>query len=489
MWRILLGGAAVLVAAWALWQIDCARGEVRTQTAVLAGAPATVYRPDAAPQDAPLAVVAHGFAGSRQMMRAVALTLARAGHIVVTFDFIGHGRHTALMSPRVGDIDGTTAQLVDQAVAVARAARALPGVAAQGPMILAGHSMATDVTIRAAQRLDGVAAIVAISMYSDTVTAAFPERLLIVSGAWEGRLRDVALRFLRQVDADAQEGETAVSGEVRRRAVAAPGVEHVGVLYSPVTLAEARDWAAAATGMDAGTPTAAIGLPVLALPLAAALAFAAVAPLAGPPLAPPPEVSRARFAAALAVPLLPAGAAMLALAGQGPVAGFVPLAAFLGLWGAVQLAVLWQGGWRPGPVRWQALALLIGWGLVFALVLDRAFSAFVPTGPRAGLMALLLVGALPFALADTALSHGAALWRRALARIVLLAVLAATMIAAPRTLGLIFTVLPVLVLFFAVYGGFARAIAARAGATTAWVGTALALAWALAASTPLFALP
>lgn len=500
-WRYGLGGLAVVLALVSLWHIDRARGDVRTTTVTLAGSPATIYRSAQVPDDAPLVVVAHGFAGSRQMMQAVSLTLARSGNAVVAFDFIGHGRHGALLSPDVGDIDGTTAQLVDQTVAVAQAARTLPGLPPDGPLALVGHSMATDVTIRAAQRLPDVAAIVAISMYSDTVTATFPDRLLIVSGAWEDRLREVGLRFLHQVDPDADEGDTASAGPVTRRAVAAPNVEHVGVLYSPTTLTEARDWIAAATGMAAGGPVVAIGPALLGLMAGAVIAFLPLSTLAGPVLPPPPQPSSLRFLVPLTLPVLPAAGAMLAVAGVGPVAGvlpsagagiaagFVPLAAFLGVWGVVQLAVLVHGGWRPRRLRWRGLALLVVWGLVFALVLDRAGSSFVPTGPRVELMVLLLLGTLPFALADAALAFGAPLWRRLLARFVVLVVLAATMFAAPRTLGLIFTVLPVLVLFWLVYGSFGRWIARRAGATTAAIGSALALAWALAASTPLFALP
>lgn len=489
MVRIGIGILAVIVALAALWQIDRTRGGTRTEAVTLAGSPATLYRP-AAPRDgAPLVVVAHGFAGSRQMMQALSFTLARAGATVVTFDFIGHGRHPGRLSPRVETVDGTTADLVDQTVAVARAASALPGIP-DGPFALVGHSMATDVTIRAAQRLPDVAAIVAISMYSDSVTADFPDRLLIVSGAWERRLRDVALRFLHQVDPAAAEGDTAIAGDVQRRAVAAPRVEHVGVLYSPTTLEEARDWIATATGgLPVGPVAAPFGPAMLALLGAVVMAYLPLSTLAGPPCPAPRPPSRRRFLVAIALPALPAAAAMLALKDIGPVAGFTPLAAFLAVWGAVQLAILAHGGWRPDRPRLRAFALLVGWGLVFALVLDRSFSAFVPTGPRAGLMVLLLLGALPFALADTALAQGAALWRRALARLALLTVLGITMAVAPRPLGLIFTVLPVLVLFWLVYGTFARLTAARATASSAAIGNALALSWAIAASTPLFALP
>src|SRR4051794_16684417 len=52
--------------------------------------PALVYR-KAAGGPAPVVVIAHGFAGSQQMMQPFATTLAQAGFVAVTFDFPGHG--------------------------------------------------------------------------------------------------------------------------------------------------------------------------------------------------------------------------------------------------------------------------------------------------------------------------------------------------------------------------------------------------------------
>ena len=59
--------------------------------------PATLYLRDAG-GPAPVVVVAHGFAGSRQLMESFALTLAQAGYVVASFDFQGHGRNPVPMS-------------------------------------------------------------------------------------------------------------------------------------------------------------------------------------------------------------------------------------------------------------------------------------------------------------------------------------------------------------------------------------------------------
>ena len=46
-------------------------------------------------------------------MQSFALTLAQAGYIVVSFDFMGHGRNPVPMSGDVTSIDGTTTLLMD----------------------------------------------------------------------------------------------------------------------------------------------------------------------------------------------------------------------------------------------------------------------------------------------------------------------------------------------------------------------------------------
>ncbi|MEL0326266.1 MAG: alpha/beta fold hydrolase, partial [Burkholderiaceae bacterium] len=39
-----------------------------------------------------LVILTHGFAGSTEFMRALAVALARDGHVVIRFDFLGHGK-------------------------------------------------------------------------------------------------------------------------------------------------------------------------------------------------------------------------------------------------------------------------------------------------------------------------------------------------------------------------------------------------------------
>ncbi len=482
--RRLVAALALGIATLALFQLEAARAPVSMERVTLAGSPATVYRADGA-GPAPLAVVAHGFAGSRQMMEAISLTLAGSGMTVVAFDFVGHGRNGALLSPEVTAIDGTTAQLIAQTRAVTEAARALP--AAEAPVVLVGHSMATDVAIRAAEALPDISAIVAISMYSEAITPDYPQRLLMVAGAWEDRLRRAGLEALHQIDAAAGEGRTVRAGAVIRRAIAAPNVEHVGVLYSPVTLAETQRWIAEAIGAPFSNALARTG-PWIPILLAALVALSwALAATLGPAVAPPARLTGRRLLALALLPALPALAAAVFI--TQPVAGmqgFVRLAAFFGLWGLVQLGLLWRWGIAPGAPRVGAALLLLGWALVFALALDRYGAAFVPAGPRIVALAVLAVGALAFALADALVAARAALWQRWLLRVGPLLTLSLAMAAAPTGLGLMFTVLPVYLLFFVVYGTAGGFVARRSSPETAGVALGLIWAWSIAASLPLF---
>ncbi|WGH79499.1 alpha/beta fold hydrolase [Jannaschia ovalis] len=482
---LLVAVAAGLVAALAVLTLERQRADLVVETRSLAESPATIWRtPDT--DAAPLVVIAHGYAGSRQMMQALAITLARSGFVAVTFDFQGHGRHPDPMNGDVTSLDGATAQLVAQTVSVTRAARALPGVA--GPVALVGHSMATDIVIRASAQIEDTAAVVAISMYSDAVEPGFPERLLILSGAREGRLREVALDRLQQLDPDAAEGETIRAGAVERRAVAAPLVGHVGVLYSATTLSETRDWIAGAMGRPAFGPLPNPG-PWIAVLLGALVLLAW--PLSGLLGRTPPPTPRPWTTALvpLAAPVLPALAAAAlfppSLLGLG---AFGALTAFFGVWGGVQLATLWRAGRRPGPVAGAAgLALLLLWGLVlFAPALDRYGAAFLPRGPRLEVMGLLFLGTVPFCLGDALLTRGLGWLPRLAVRLLPLAVLLVAMLLSPR-LGIAFTVLPVMILFWAVYGLAARWLVAGRGIWATGLGLGLILAWAIAASTPLVA--
>lgn len=484
----LLAALALVAILVSVFQLERGRAGLEITSTWIGSTPATVYRlPGAA---GPIVVVAHGFAGSIQLMQAYSLTLARAGYTVVAFDFEGHGRNPVPMSGDVTSVDGTTALLVAETRRVIAAGRTLPG--AGGQVALLGHSMATDVIVRAAMAEEAagapVGAVVAISMFSGAVTEAEPDGLLMITGQWEGALRDVALANLRQLKPDAEEGETVSAGGVSRRAVVAPAVEHVGVLFSAVALEEARAWLDAAFDRRSEAPIVQPGFWIILL-LAGIVALLRPLSRLLPVRHPPVEALPAwRFWAALLAPAI-----LTPLIGTAVYAPFMPvlvadyLMAHLAAYGVLQLTLAGLPGRRGLSV--PAAALLAIWGiLVFGLAMDRYAASFAPNAERFAIIAILCVGTIPFMVADSVITQagGATLWRRIAARLVLLLSLVGAALLDPDRLMFLFIIVPVLALFFLLHGLMGRWIGQRGGPISAGVGLGLCLAWSLGVSFPLF---
>ncbi|MFK7870127.1 MAG: alpha/beta fold hydrolase [Roseobacter sp.] len=474
-----------MILAGMIWVLEGDRASVETRVLATPAGDVILSSVEDMP-DMPVVVIAHGFAGSVQMMQTITRDLARQGYLVASFDYIGHGRHKGLLSPQVTEIEGTTRQLISQTQGVVDAVLAEHGEAQS--LSLLGHSMATDIMIRAASARDDVDAVVAISMYSEAVTSDFPQRLLVLSGEWEDRLRVVGLEVARMIDPTAQEGQTVTNGNITRRAAFVAGTEHVAVLYSETTLAEIRAWLGQVSGLAPESAPRFMGL-LMAAMLGMIVVLNGVSQRAfGPALV--TQGAALGGKAFLLATLLPAaaGVALSFLAGPAlGVAGFGALGLFLLGWGGVALACLWRAGRRPAGVDLRGFLTLGVFGFLFAIALDRYGAAFLPTGQRVSMLGVLLPGALCFILADRLLLASAPIWQRIVARLVPVAALLCLMFLRPDVFGLLFTVLPVLCLFYLVYGTMAHFVAVRYGPTTAGLGAGVWLAWALAASTPLFA--
>ena len=492
--RTFIGIFALLLSLAAVFQLEQSQAGLQISDFSVGTTPVTVYQRASAPPDgqtSPIVVVAHGFAGSRQIMQSYSLALAQAGYRVLAFDFEGHGRNPHPMSGDVTSVDGTTALLVAETRRVIAYARSLPG---DSRVALLGHSMATDIIVRAsiAETAAGqpVQAVAAISMFSQAVTADAPQQLLVISGAWESFLRKAGLDAVHLVDPTVAEGEVAVSGTVRRSAFVAPGVEHVGVLFSAPAVQAAQDWFDTAFTHQSKASDHARGWWILAL-LAGIVAglYPIVAKLPSAPA--PPPIATGRFVLAILLPMVVTPILITPF-----YSNFLPvlvadyLMLHLALFGLLQLALLrsWPR-WQTKSSAWSSLALIV-WGIVvFGLALDRYAANFLPTPQRLPIIAALCLGTVPCMVADSYLTQAgrAALWRRCAARIALFASLgvAAALDPGDLTFGLI--VLPVFVLFFLVHGLMGRWIGQRSGALAAGVGLGVCLAWALGVSFPLFA--
>ncbi|MFN3969795.1 MAG: alpha/beta hydrolase [Gemmobacter sp.] len=495
--RWLVLSLAVAVIALSIFRLEGARGGLERAALDVGGTPATVWRmPGAGP--APAVVIAHGFAGSRQLMEGFAVTLARAGYVAVAYDLAGHGRNPVPMSGDVTVIEGTTTVLMDEMARLSEAALALPGV--DGRLALVGHSMASDVVVRQALRDARVGAVVAVSMFSAAVTPDSPGNLLVVAGEWEGFLAAEALKAVAMVEPGAGFAQTLgdPGAGTGRRAVAAPGVEHVGVLYSATTLRETRDWLDAAFGRVSRSDVAMRGGWILALLGAVMVAgwfgFGAMGPRGPAPQA-VGRLSGRQFAGMLA-----AAGIVVPVVLRGAEVGFLPvlvadyLMLHLALYGLVIVAGSWGlGVWRPvwpslAGLRVAALVALFGIG-VFGWVLETYVASFWPVAARMAVVVAMVAGAVPFMMADAILTEGG---RASPGRVI--AVRAMALLSLGLAVALDFErlmflviVLPVILVFFLLFGALGSRVARASGRVLAsGAGLGLFLGWALAVTFPLF---
>lgn len=488
--RIVTGFVAALLLLLSIWQLERYRAGIERIEISAGQTPATLYRLENA--NGPLIVIAHGFAGSRQLMEAFSLSLARAGYSALAYDLQGHGRNPLPMGGDVTVIEGTTARLIAELRSVIDAGQAASGW--DGPVGVVGHSMASDVVIRASLEDPDIGPLVAISMFSQAVTETAPDSLLAISGAWEGRLRAEALRVLKLVDPAAQEGDTVSNAQVHRRVAVAPRSEHVSVLYSAASLRETLAWFDSRFERSAprGAPARTGGWIAMMLASVVGLvwALAAVLPLGG-------KRDRDQFQAvpvrsflvsALVVPPIAVALASMIKLDFLPVLVADYLTVHLAIYGLLQLVVLWHAGLRPGKLHLPAIVFLGVAMVVFGYLLDRYVASFALTSERWRAAGLIALGAVPFMLADRFLCEAgrASMWRRGLLRVGFLGSLVLAVVLDFEGLMFLVIIFPVIILFFVVFGLMGRWVGIRSGALSVGLCLGLILAWSLAASFPLF---
>ncbi|MCC1491034.1 alpha/beta hydrolase [Cognatishimia sp. F0-27] len=474
---------ALLAIGWGVWVLESARAGLVDTVTTVDGTPVTRLHDGTG--TGPVVVVAHGFAGSRQMMRGYTEVLAQAGYDTWAFDFLGHGRHEIPMSGDVSALDGTTRLLVEQTRAVIDAA------ARDGPVAVLGHSMASDVLVRAAMEDPRIGPMVLLSGFSLAIDDRHPQDLLAIAGAWEPGLSTFALNAARMVDPEAQYGETVTTNAVRRQAMIAPYTEHVAILHSRAGRAATLDWLNTAYGRTTTVPVRPTGWALLALLAGLTALSLPLARLMAParPVRATDAMGWRRRAILLAVPMVatPLLAAPFDLHVL-PVLVADYLALHLAIYGLLQGGLLWRFGQRadwPHPLA--SLALLV-WALAtFGLALDRYGANFWPVGDRVWIILALALGALPFMLSDSIAAAHARLGWRIVLRMAFLISLVAAILLDPEGLFFLAMIAPVIVLFWLTFGLMGRWVSARAGPATAGLALGLVLAWALGVSFPLFA--
>jgi dienelactone hydrolase len=177
----------------------------------------------------PGVVVAHGFAGSKQLMYGFGYALARAGYGVMLFDFEGHG----------GAGGGLSQTTLQRDLAAAREALLAQPEIDPAQVALLGHSMGSGAVMTAAIAApDQYRATVAVSPTSAAVTPDSPRNLLLMAGSLEPQFLGNAHTLL----AAAGGSNDDLSAGLGRALVEIPFVEHITILFSRASRQAALDW-------------------------------------------------------------------------------------------------------------------------------------------------------------------------------------------------------------------------------------------------------
>ena len=497
---------AVLAITIALYNLHAASLGVVVSSASVGDTPVSVYR-RASGGLGPVVVIAHGFAGSRQLMQSFALCFARNGYVAVTFDFPGHGRNPDPLTGNITDANGASQVLLASLRRVAAYARGL----GDGRLAVLGHSMASDIVIRYAETTPRVAATIAVSMFSPAVTRTAPANLLVIVGNWEGRLKLEALRAIGLASAPsaARAGVTygnPAQGSGRRAAFSA-ATEHVSVLFSRQSMKEALDWLDESFGTRRSQPPVidSRGPWILLLLGAVVLLARPLATLLPRVVAPPAGAGRTWRQ--LWIPLLVPMAATPLLLRVLPT-HFLPvlvgdyLSVHFALYGILTLLCLVatqppRSDARPLTQPASKLALagasfaVIAFGFV-ALVwpINTYVTSFVPGRQRLILIMFMLAGTLMFFLTDEWLTRGRGAARGAYATSKCLFVVSLAIAVALDLYRLFFLIIivPIIVVFLVIYGLLSGWIYRRTGhPLVAGIANAVAFAWAIGATFPLMA--
>jgi len=490
---------AALAIALSLWQLAAAERGVTITRIDLAGTHATVF----APQDGgrtPVVVIAHGFAGSQQLMRSFALAFARNGLTAITFDSLGHGRNPAPLTGDLTAIEGATRALQAETRKVADHARAI----GTGEVALLGHSMASDIVVRAATDPGDVFATVTVSMFSPAVTATTPRNLLVVVGDWEPGLKAEALRAagLAIAPRKAEPGVTygSFADGTARRVAFSPAVEHASVLFSRASLREAVTWVSAAAGRPLAAPVIDGRGPWLVLLVAALVAI--VRPLTAllPVVVRPPAglglpwsalwkaVAVAGFGTPLILRFVPTGILPVLVADY--------LVMHLAVFGLLLAGAARALAGTLGPARMSA-RLLAAAGLLalfttglLAPAVDANLLSFRPTAGRILLVAALFCGTLPFFAALEWVTRGATSprWGYAATQLAFLVSLAIAIALDFERLFFLIIIVPAIVVFFVMTSLYSRWSWRQTGhPLVAAIANALLFALAIGVTFPLVA--
>ena len=499
---VLIACVALMAIGASLLKLHDASAGLNIEATEIGSIPAHIYRSEKR-SSAPVVVIAHGFAGSQQLMQSFAMAIARNGYIAVTFDFAGHGRNPSALTGSITEETGATQTLMAETAKAVAFARGL----GDGRVAVLGHSMASDIVVRVAQADPTIAATIAVSMFSPVVTDTSPRNLLVIVGGWEGMLKTEALRAVGLASAPKEAEVGVVYGDpsqgTGRMVVFSPNTEHVSVLFSLDSLKAAVQWLDKSFGVQRTVPLQldARG-PWIALLIAGAVVLARqFAKLL-------PRVSHGKGGSGLGwkrlwLPLfLPALVTPLLL--RVLPTHFLPvlvadyLAVHFAMYGLLTIAcLLWMkqhgGGTVPRvsmPFILASFCVIAYQAVVLFWPLDHYFTNFVPGLNRLPILLAMVIGTLLYFMSDEWLTRGEKAVRAsyAVSKIMFLVSLGIATALDFERLFFLVIIIPLILLFFLIFGLFSMWIYNRTrDPLVAGLTNALSFAWAIGVTFPILA--
>jgi len=438
----------------------------------------------------PGVLIAHGFAGSKQLMLGYGHTFAQAGYATLLWDFSGHGGNPAPLN--------LTSLQPDLEVAY-ETLKEQPEVDQERLGIL-GHSMGSSAVMMASiEQPNRFAATIAVSPTRADVTPDRPANLQLQAGSGEGRFVESA-RSLLQVAGG--ENLNLLEGK-GRSLIIVPNVEHITILFSDISHQKALQWLNQTFNQNNKSTYVDrrmgwYGLHLLGGLMAIAALVPIVAPRSNPLQAPP--TSWLSWGGLLVTPVAAtSGIVLVSQRLELENLGGLKVGGALGIW-FLLAGLAWLGIQLQTPSKARRLGKLLslktlGLGLLVFILLWFAFGAMAQVVwlqwwlilARFKLWPILSLACLPWFLASSLAQQRLSRGKRVLwwlgENVVLIGGLILTIHFLPQ-LGFIFLLLPIFPIIF----GILSFVAAQVKDVWSYaIGSTLFFGWTLAAAFPLVA--
>ena len=426
-------------------------------------------------------IIGHGFAGSKEMMRQIAYDIANAGSNAVLFDFIGHGSNQHKLVNQPTEITGTTQQLVNQLSDIIRFIYEKFGNDIS--ISLVGHSMASDIVIRASadKRINSV---IAISPYSTGITQDFPKDLLLISGQFENHLRSHALQMVKTFKPEAKENTEYADEKIRRKASFIENTGHVSVIYAPQTSRIIIDWLKLENYdrpfWKTQIASIIIGVTFIVFGMSRLNANLVHQNIS--------DVEDKRSLRKLLLATIFSLSSGLIETNLLPIYGFERIAFYFGLIGL--FAYLFSFDYQITKLKidlllWLKLVLCFG---VLCFLINRYIGSFTLSENRITAFIILILPVTLFCLVIEKLIVTSSIWISVLLRGLPIIGFSILLILFPEQYGLMFTTVLIYILYFIVFGYIGRHQRKKIGHLKVGLAHGLFLSFAFAATNPIFAL-